>query len=332
MQRSAPGFGPLSLLLLSGLLLGACPSSDPRPNAPDPGKVAPPQPGPKAKPAPAPAKAPAAPSKPKPRTFVPRTYPAPPPVTPVKPHPLKVEPMAAVVTKLISTHYDAQNLGLKEIQFKVGFSLKRTAVKAQAEGWWQIGGPPEVKLLQVERAGKKLAPPSKGEAKAVGQNIAWEQLRYKLLKLVEGVGNGFLSRRLLDWKALPGEVQLKQGKLQLTMKQKQLGVVTVVVGPGYVVEQVSVRSPRGIVRSMIYSYQRDQGRNLVTKAVLTAHAEPGTKVPQRTQMGIKAADQTAIEISYAKVGRYLLPVKVRKVMPNIKEELALKIEYLSAKP
>lgn len=316
------------------LLLGACQSSDPQ--SPQTGAGAKPEPGGsgpallKAKKAPVePAKVvPPEPEK-KVRTFVPRTYPPAPPIRPVKIRPLEEAPLEVVATRLLEAHYDAEGLGLKELQYTLEFTSKKSRTEAKASGWWQSGGPPEVTLLEVRKAGKKLTPPGKNPEE-VGQNIAWEGLRGKLLKLVDGMGNGFLARRLFDWKALSGTVKLQKKTLRLQFKQ-EFGETVALVGEGYVVRQVTVRT-KGIVRSMSYQSRTEQGRNLVTRALLKAYVAQDAKLPKRAHKVMQAANGTTFELEYGKVGRYLMPMKLRKVIPAMGEDLTLVITYKSAKP
>ena len=201
-------------------------------------------------------------------------------------------------------------------------------MSARWPGWWQSGGPPVVTLTEVSRGGKKLRRPGKNPEE-VGQNMAWENLRLKLLRLVDGVSNGFLSRRLYDWKTLEGKVKLKKGKLHMSFKQK-FGDTEVVVGKGHVVERVSV-SMKGIVRAMTYKTRLEQGRTLVTGARLSAKVM-NPKMSKRAHQMMRAADGTNFELEHGKAGRYLLVTKLRKVVPGTGEDLMLKITYTSAKP
>ncbi len=309
------------------LLLGACQSSDPR--TPPPGAVKA-TPAPQKSPPPAKEKkAPPAEPQKKARVFVPRSYPEPEQIQPVKMGPLAEAPLKDVAVKLLSAHYDAEGLGLKELQYDLELSSKKTRTKTRASGWWQSGGPPEVTLSQVQKNGKTLAKPGKNPEE-VGQNMAWEALRHQLLRLMDGVGNGYLARRLFDWKALAGTVKLQKGKLVLRFKQ-EFGHTEVLVGQGYVVQQVTVRA-KGIVRSMSYKTRLEQGRNLVTSARLEARVEKGSKLPKRAHKVMQAANGTTFELKYQKVGRYLLPVMLRKLIPAMGEDLTLKIKYRSAKP
>lgn len=312
-----------STMALMLVLLGGCHSSETREPAPPAKPTAQPQ-------KPTPPKQPkAVKPAPKERVYVPRTYPEPAPIQPVKAQPLARAPVKQVVTRLTEVHYDAEALGLRELQYKLHFISRREKIDARASGWWQSGGPPEVKLLQVKRDGKQLQRPGK-KAEEVGQNIAWTGLRYQLQKLMDGVGNGFLARRLFDWKKREGTVKLQGKKLQLVLNQ-EMGKTEVTVGPGHRVLSVTVRS-RGIVRSMHYKYRMEQGRNLVSGARLEASVEQGTKLPKRAYSVMKAANGTIFELEYKKAGRYLLPVKLHKKVPGTGQELTLEIEYLSAKP
>jgi hypothetical protein len=257
--------------------------------------------------------------------------PAPPPaIEPITPGELQVGTVAEVAAKLERTHYDAEALGLRQVRFSLRYRSKKDGVEAQVDGRWHSGGPPEVSLGEVSRKGVKLEPPG-DDPEDLGQKLAWDRLKKKILKLVEGIGNGFLSRRIFDWKSVTGgEVKKKGDRLVLSFSQDKMGQVTVVVGEGYRVQKVTAVSPLGFSRSMSYQTEVVDGRNLVTSAVLEGKLKK--KLHKRARQVMATLDGTRFEIAYGKVGRYLLPVKLHKVIPGTQDELELQFTYQEAKP
>jgi hypothetical protein len=297
---------PTFLLLITALLLTACPAKESP--APAPAKEAP--------------KEAAKPDEP------------PPPPTEIKPltsGALAVEPLQKVVSKLNAAHYDAETLGLRTLSAVVVFTSKKNAMEAEGEVVWKSGSPPEVKLTRVSKNGKEIPKPDETNPEDVGKAVGWSDLQFKVLKLVEGLGNGYLAHRLLEWKeAKKGEVTREEEMLVLTLDQGEQGTVRIEVGEGYVVRRVVAVHPKGFTRSMDYSVRLHEGRNLVTSAMLEASGKPGAKLHKRAVMMLKAIHGTKFEIGYAPVGRFLMPVKLQKVIPSQSEEINMVITYNKA--
>ncbi len=264
----------------------------------------------------------------------PQPAPAPPPaptgpIEDIDLGPLKVESWPQVVAKLERAHYDAEVLGLREVRFTLSYRSKRqAAVEALAKGRWKPGGPPELELTQVKRDGKVLAAPE-GEEQ-IGQKVAWERLHYKLLKLIEGLGNGFLSRRIFDWRSARGAVKQEGDHLLLTYTQEKLGQTTIEVGPGYAVQRVSIVAPEGYTRSMTYKTRSEGGRNLVVDGLFSTRMDK--PLHDKARITLEAMDGNRFQISYDKVGRYWLPVKLVKTIPKLAEQLDVELKYEAALP
>lgn len=244
----------------------------------------------------------------------------------------KDDAAAEVVAKLIQAHYDAEALGLRELGFSLAFSSKKLGIEAKAEGSWTSGSAPKVTLTHVQKDGKEVPPPKKDEAGDVGKLMGWSDLEFKVLKLVEGIGNGFLSRRLFDWSKISGTKSEEGERLILTFTEGDGGVTRVKIGPRYVVEQVSMRFKQGFSRSMEYKYKFENGRNLVAEAVMTSTVDPGVKLHRRATSTLKLSEGTRFGIEYGPVGRYVLPVKLTKLIPAMGEDMSLAITYARALP
>jgi len=262
---------------------------------------------------------------------MPASQPAPPPqpsgpIEPLKLGRLSVEPFKKVAAKLRRAHYDAESLGVQELRFDLQYRGKLQQVQVLAQGTWRRGKKPQLKLLKVLRFGKELPPPAD---KDVGQKIAWERLREKLDRLVQGIGSGFLSQRIQSWTKLEGQVSKRGGKLHLSFEQ-EMGKTEVVVGRKYTVEKVSVVSPRGFTRSMSYKHRLEGGRNLVKEALLRGRTHK--KMRQKAEMVIRSIDGTRFSIRHQQVGRFWLPVKLDKEVPKLKDKISMTIKYQSVKP
>jgi hypothetical protein len=241
--------------------------------------------------------------------------------------PLVKEEAKKVFEKLLSAHYDPEALGLRELEYSVEFESKLGKATARGKGEWKSGTPPTMVLTELRRDGKVETEPGSNEA-AKQEWTSWQE---RIHQLLDGLTNGYLSRRIEDWKAKPSKVALKDGKLELSFEDKD-NQTTVVIGPGYKVETVNNHYERGISRSMAYTHRVEGGRNLVVKALLHAAVDPGSKLPPRATTVMTAADKTLFEITYDSVGRYLLPVKLHKVIPAQAEEMTLTVRYTAVRP
>lgn len=240
--------------------------------------------------------------------------------------PLAAGPMDQVMAKLVRAHYDPQALGLKELAFTAEMSLPKHQTLVSAEGSWKAGDGPRVKILQTTRKGKvEHKPPDPG----LGQQI-WTSLQYQLQNFLDGMGSGFLSRRLAEWQKISGKCQMVGEKLSLSFDEgKSRSVVT--VGPGYVVERVENRVAGTMTRSMEYHYQTERGRNLVTSAELRLKLENEATLPAKALKGLKGSDGMRFELAYQQVQGLLLPVRLRKLTPGLQDEAIVTIHYTAIK-
>jgi len=309
-------------LLFACLMLAACPAKD----KPAPGGDEAPAKAVK-EPAPSPAAAePATPDTP----AEPAKAALPPPPAEIKPismGKLKEEPLAEVVKKLTTAHYDPELLGLRKLKGTVTFTSARTKTHAEGQVSWESGAAPKVVLKRVEKDGKEIAPPQQGNVDDVGKAVGWGDLEYRVVKLVEGLSNGFLAQRLSEWRGSKGETKLRSDSLSLVMDQGEQGTVTVKVGEGYAVRKIEAAHPKGFTRAMEYTVQMDEGRNLVTSALVKTSIKEGVTLHKRAEFTLKVLHGTRFEIGYSKVGRFMLPVKLQKIIPEQKEEVTLVITY-----
>jgi hypothetical protein len=224
---------------------------------------------------------------------------------------LVAEPARAVVAKLITAHYDPEGLGLREVRFTLAYTQSNLQVKASAEGSWQKDlKTPVVEVKSLHRMGELQTPPKAGADAGVGGQM-WLALRYQLQNLLEGLGAGFLSQRLRHFRDLEGKSELRDGKLVLTYAE-ETGETEVVVGRGYVVERVTHRSPKGVTRWMEYGHRLESGRNLVTRALYQYKVDDAAQLSPRAKKLAAGAASTLFEISYVRVGRFLLPAVLHK--------------------
>lgn len=309
-----------SLLLVLSLTLTACPAKKSPPPAQEEAKPA------KAEVKEAPVKEAAEPAEPA-KLALP---PPPAEIKPVSLGPLKEEPLDEVVQKLKTAHYDPELLGLRKLKGSVVFDSKKTGMHAEAELSWESGATPKVVLKRVEKNGQEVAPPQQGNVKDVGKAVGWGDLEFRIVKLVEGLSNGFLAQRLHEWGASRGEVKLKGKTLELVLEQGEQGTVSIQVARGYAVRKVEAVHPKGFSRAMNYTVQMEEGRNLVTSAVVTATIKEGVTLHKRAEVTLKMLNGTRFEIGYDKVGKFMMPVKLQKSIPAQKEEISLAITYEKA--
>lgn len=241
---------------------------------------------------------------------------------------LKKESAREVVAKLIEAHYDAERLGLRELKFKLDYASKRKDTSTKGEGGWKSGGAPTVALTSIVQSGKTLKPETK-----LHQQM-FQAMTYRMRRLLDGLGNGFLSRRLHDLKKLDGEVEKKGKRLELrfALKDEAGSKMTLVVGERYQVERIERTSPKGVVRAMQYEYQLEGGRNLMRSARMMVRFADNTKIPQKARVKLTAANNTLFQISYKKVGRFFVPTHLHKTMPASGDEISLGLSYSAALP
>jgi hypothetical protein len=238
--------------------------------------------------------------------------------------PLREETADQVVAKLVRAHYDPQSLGLVELAFALEFAQTKTGAGATGEGRWKKGETPDVELHSVSRGGKiETAPADKDLQAQISTS-----LKYQLQNLLAGLGRGFLSQRLEGWEKLQGKARLVEGGAeQLLSFSEKFGDTEVTVGRDYVVERVVNRSPKKVTRSVYYTYRTEAGRHLVTRAVFRVVVEPDAKIPPQATAGLKGSDGMLSEITYDRVGGFLLPIRLRKLTPATGDDLTVTLRY-----
>ena len=244
------------------------------------------------------------------------------PLEPLAPGPLVAGNLQDTVDRLAKAHYDPETLGLAELGFEAELLLPKRDTRATGRGSWRKGGRPEVKLLSMARQGKTETSPSEPGLKTQ----MWDSLRLQLQNLLEGLGRGFLSQRLAAWRKLEGRAALKDGKLLLTFSDEG-GTSEVTIGEGYRVERVVHRSAKRVTRTMAYESETEGRRNLITRAVFHVEIEAGADLPPRALQLLEAQEGQRYELSYATVGGWRLPVKLRKINPKIGDELEVTLRY-----
>jgi hypothetical protein len=244
--------------------------------------------------------------------------------------PLKLPPLSALpsdqaVENLIRAHYDPSRMGLRELAYRVDLALPQLKTRMQGTGTWQRDGSVEVKVRSVERKGKtELAPADPG----IGTQV-WTALEYQTEGLLEGMGKGFLSQRLAQWKKLKGESRL-EGKTLLLRFHEESGETVVSVGEGWVVQKVESFSPKKVKRWMEYRHRLEQGYNIVTFARMRVHVEEGADIPPGGVKMLKSGDGLTFQLEYGDVAGYQLPVQLRKTSSR-GEEALLRLVYTAAK-
>ncbi|MBW2732721.1 MAG: hypothetical protein JRH20_10045 [Deltaproteobacteria bacterium] len=250
------------------------------------------------------------------------------PIPPLKLHALKKGAVRDVLKKLIEAHYDAERLGLRELRFKLAYASMHRNTSTKGEGHWRSGGPPSVKLGNIMQDGKTLARKSK-----VHQQM-YQAMTYRMRRLLDGLGNGFLSRRLHDLKDLDAKVEKKNGTLELhfDLKDEAGSKMMVVVGKGYRVERIERSSTKGVIRGMKYDYQLEGGRNLVRSAQMMVRFTDDTKIPKKARAKLAAGNNSLFQIRYKKIGRFFVPIRLHKKMPATLGEITLDLTYSAALP
>lgn len=234
-------------------------------------------------------------------------------------------PFARAVERLTERHYDPARLGLKTLRFRLALRSVKDQTDATAEGYVRVGSAPDVRVHRILRQGKPTDATSE-----VGQLI-WKGMRFQLRRLLEGLGSGFLAERLAQWKGVAGESALSDGHLRLTI-QEPSGKTEILVGPAWQVEKVTHVASQGVTRTMSYTTRLEGGRSLVTGAVMGVMIDPSSTLPKRGKAMLRFADQSRFEVQYAKVGRYLLPVRLRKSVPSRHDEVEVTLTYTTVQP
>jgi macrodomain Ter protein organizer (MatP/YcbG family) len=256
--------------------------------------------------------------------------PLPKPVTgPIPAHELtKLSPKLdakQLVHALQAAHYDAEHLGLRQLSFKLSYLDKKRRIKIEAKGRWTSRSPAEVEISSLSRDGKPVAKDTEPHKKM------YQALTFRLRRLLDGLGKGFLTRRLYAWRDRPGKLAaVKGGKLSLTMDVKNefnAEKVVVLVDDKSRIEKVTRRSNRGVVRAMSYRYRMIDGRNLVSTATASVRFEGKAQIKRRMRTRLMSMDGMNFQFTYAKFGRFYLPKSIYRRSPKIGQEIAIELSY-----
>jgi hypothetical protein len=251
---------------------------------------------------------------------------------PIKPHRLpkfEVQPTKRMVDSLINAHYDPLALGLWLLEFDVTLTTKRKQSKVVASGTWHKSGRLELKLSHVERSGRRVP-------RSPISHMLYQHAELRLKRLLDGLGRGFLSKRLMEWKTLRGKIASGQkGAITISLSSKsEFGVsrIEAIVDKGFKIAKVTRHSPHGVSRSIAYRYRDELNRNLVTGGKMAVAFSADSKVPQKARRKLQASNEARYEIRYGRKGRFLLPTTFIKRLPAMKETMTLELRYKKVLP
>lgn len=161
-------------------------------------------------------------------------------------------------------------------------------------------------------------------------------LTFRLRRLLDGLGNGFLSRRLFDWRKREGKVEvLANGGRRLTYQvanEFSKEQVIVEIDAQARIRSVERRSARGVNRKMTYIYKMVDGRNLVSSGTVSISFADNAKLRGKLRKKLSTMQGMTYQFTYAKVGRFWLPTQIYRRSPALVREIALTLSYEAAKP
>lgn len=282
-----------------------------------------------------------APDKAPPKAPVPSTK-APPALTPnatnappPPPAPRPEDPSWVLLNRVDQAHYDAVRAGLKELEFSLQLTTKGLAnnMETTARGTWRAGKI-ELELTAVSRQGKEIK-------RGTGENDqVWGFAKDLTMRLLGGLGRGFLRPRIDEFIRLTGKVK-RQGKAaDIIFQDPDGGVTTFRIGEPPRIERISMASKDGVERAMSYQYQVEGDHNLVQEATLSASVNKGARYPKRIKAQIRRTNGTRYSFQYTKVGAYHLPSTLHRTTPRLTkapsphefgEETLLKLSYTKAR-
>jgi hypothetical protein len=248
-----------------------------------------------------------------------------PAATPVELPPLSAVPADQAVANLLKSHYDAVDLGLRELAFELDLDYPQVKTRVQGTGTWRTGQPVSVTVKALERNGKtEVNPSDPGMSKQV-----WTAAQLQAEHLLEGLGRSFLHDRMEQWRKLQGQSKLVGDKLVLTFSEPT-GETVVTVSQGWAVDKVENRSPKKVLRWMEYKHRSEKGRNLITYARMHVLVDQGASLPPGEVRLLTSQEGLTFVIEYQESGGYLLPAQLRKTSVR-GEEALLKLRYTTVK-
>ncbi len=235
-----------------------------------------------------------------------------------------------LVAAIQAAHYDPERLGLRKLGLSLSYLDKKRNIKIEASGSWQSRSPAQVTISKLTRDGKILGKESKRHQQM------HQALTFRLRRLLEGLGNGFLTHRLYSWADQPGKVAavkgdtIKGAAVSLSMdvnNEFNAEKVVVTVDDKARVVHVKRTSSRGVVREMSYAYRMIDGRNLVSSATVKVSLANAPKLKGRMRVRLMSMDGMSFQFTYGKVGRFWLPKTIYRKSPKIGQEIALDLTY-----
>ena len=162
----------------------------------------------------------------------------------------------------------------------------------------------------------------------------YQAMTFRLRRLLEGLGNGFLSRRLTAWLQREGKVRsLPGGKLEVEYAVKNEfndEKVTLLIDKRHRIERVTRHSNRGVTRTMRYTYQMIDGRNLVSRGDVSVSFDDNAKIDGKLRVRLMTMDGMIYQLTYKKIGRFYLPTQIYRKSPKLAQQISLDLTYTDA--
>ncbi|MCK5799946.1 MAG: hypothetical protein KAI47_22300 [Deltaproteobacteria bacterium] len=254
------------------------------------------------------------------------------PIPAVKLVPLNAKLSAKKIIQAIrDAHYDAERLGLRQVDFSMTYVEAHKATKVTATGRWKSGGPPDLTLKTLSRENKTIAKDTKRHEQM------HQAMTFRLRRLLQGLGKGFLSQRIADWLHRDGKVRTV--KSNAAGKKKMLEIVyavsnefnhenvTLLIDAENRVERVTRTSDRGVTRTMRYHYRMVGGRNLVTRGEVSISFGDNAKIKGKLRTRLMATDDMNYQFTYKKIGRFYLPTQIYRRSPKLGRRLVIELTY-----
>jgi hypothetical protein len=246
-------------------------------------------------------------------------------LAPVELPPLGALPAEQVVANLAKAHYDAVDLGLRELAFELDLDYPQVKTRVQGTGTWRTGQPVSVTVKGVERNGKTETKPSDPGM----SNQVWTAAQLQAEQLLEGLGRSFLHNRLEEWRKVQGKTRMEGDKLALSFSEPT-GEKVVTVSQGWAVDKVEDHSTKKVTRWMEYRHRTEKGRHLITSARMHVVVDPASGLPPGEVKILSSQEGLTFAIEYQESGGYLLPGLLRKTSSR-GEEALLKLRYTTVK-
>ncbi len=244
------------------------------------------------------------------------------------------DPSQRLMMEVDQRHYDPIKQGLKELSFSLQLSIKGPGnhTETEAQGSWR-GGQLELKLTAVRRQGKEI----KQDTKEGGH--IWGVSKELTLRLLDGLGRGYLRPRVDQFKRLKGKIRREGKVIEIDYQNPDRGITTFRLDAEHRIERLSMASSDGVNRTMSYTYQMEGKQNMIREATLSATVKKGARYPKRIKAQIRRTNGMRFGFKYVKVGRFLLPSTLHRTTPRLTKaplpnkygtETLLKLSYTKA--